>query len=325
MYKSVGITSFNPIQTQTFHELYEKDANALVCAPTGSGKTICAEFAILRSLSTDSKNKTVYIHPKAEGVEIMARHWSNMFSKIGIAVGVLTGDAAADTKVFAASSIVLSTTRNFDAYSRRWKQRKAVQNASLVIFDELHLLGGTDGPTLEVCISRMRYIAAQTESQIRFLGLSASLANANDVGSWMGVKSGGLFNFSPKVRPIPLEIFMQSSDVGNFSSRCVPKGSLLRKSPRLTFYCARQAARVRQAPLQRHQEARRQRGPPVARLRALQEAGPAHRHRHHDLRQQRRRRRRLPLLRQGGRREGACARRAKRARKETGGVLREGS
>ena len=42
---------FNPIQTQTFAALYESDDNCLVCAPTGSGKTICAEFAILRLFS----------------------------------------------------------------------------------------------------------------------------------------------------------------------------------------------------------------------------------------------------------------------------------
>lgn len=40
--------SFNPIQTQTFNVLYNLDDNVLVAAPTGSGKTVCAEFALLR-------------------------------------------------------------------------------------------------------------------------------------------------------------------------------------------------------------------------------------------------------------------------------------
>ena len=33
---------------QVFTVLYQHDDNCLVAAPTGSGKTICAEFAILR-------------------------------------------------------------------------------------------------------------------------------------------------------------------------------------------------------------------------------------------------------------------------------------
>lgn len=40
---------FNPIQTQVFNVLYSSNDSVLVAAPTGSGKTICAEFAILRN------------------------------------------------------------------------------------------------------------------------------------------------------------------------------------------------------------------------------------------------------------------------------------
>ena len=35
---------------QVFTALYNTDENCLVAAPTGSGKTVCAEFAILRML-----------------------------------------------------------------------------------------------------------------------------------------------------------------------------------------------------------------------------------------------------------------------------------
>ena len=41
---------FNPIQSQIFHSLYHSDTNALIGAPTGSGKTIAAEIAMFKVL-----------------------------------------------------------------------------------------------------------------------------------------------------------------------------------------------------------------------------------------------------------------------------------
>lgn len=39
----------------------------------------------------------------------------------------------------------MSTPENWDMLSRRWKQRKNVQNVNLFIVDELHLIGGENG------------------------------------------------------------------------------------------------------------------------------------------------------------------------------------
>ncbi len=77
---------------------------------------------------------------------------------------------------------------------------------------------------MEVVISRMRYISRQQQPEaktapLRIVGLSASLANAREVGEWMGVPLKGLFNFSPKVRPAPLEIYFWSFDQNNYSAR----------------------------------------------------------------------------------------------------------
>jgi pre-mRNA-splicing helicase BRR2 len=55
---------FNSVQTQTFSALYESDANTLVCAASGVGKTVCAELAILRLLSKHPEGKCVYVNPK---------------------------------------------------------------------------------------------------------------------------------------------------------------------------------------------------------------------------------------------------------------------
>lgn len=103
--------------------------------------------------------------------------------------------------------------------SRRWKLRKAVQDVSLFIVEDMHLVGGNKGPTLEVVTSRMRYMSSQLEKPIRIVALSASLANGRDIGDWMGVPSHAMFNFHPQVRPVPLEIRIQGYDINHFASR----------------------------------------------------------------------------------------------------------
>lgn len=75
-----------------------------------------------------------------------------------------------------------------------------LQSLPLFIVDELHLIGGAHGPVLEVVTSRMRYIssmAREGSKPIRIVGLCTSLANAKDLGEWIGATSHGLFNFPP--------------------------------------------------------------------------------------------------------------------------------
>ncbi|BBM97599.1 pre-mRNA-splicing helicase BRR2 [Marchantia polymorpha subsp. ruderalis] len=214
---------FNPIQTQVFTVLYNTDDNVLVAAPTGSGKTICAEFAVLRMLQKGGENGTsrcVYIAPVEALAKERYRDWEGKFGKgLGVRVVELTGETATDMKLLEKGQIIISTPERWDVLSRRWKQRKHVQQVSLFLVDELHLIGGEGGPVLEVIVSRMRYIGSQPDSQIRIVALSTSLANAKDLGEWIGASSHGLFNFPPGVRPVPLEIHIQGVDIANFEAR----------------------------------------------------------------------------------------------------------
>lgn len=57
-----------------FQELHDGDANVLVCAPTGSGKTACAEMALMRLFTNNPSARAVYIAPKAE-VTSLPREW----------------------------------------------------------------------------------------------------------------------------------------------------------------------------------------------------------------------------------------------------------
>jgi len=46
-----------------FNAVYNSDDNVFIGAPTGSGKTICAEFAILRMFAQNAEAHCVYVTP----------------------------------------------------------------------------------------------------------------------------------------------------------------------------------------------------------------------------------------------------------------------
>eukprot|EP00299_Pterocystis_sp_00344_P017283 c8663_g1_i1.p1 GENE.c8663_g1_i1~~c8663_g1_i1.p1 ORF type:complete len:1193 (-),score=289.98 c8663_g1_i1:9-3494(-) len=212
--------TFNPIQTQVFMSLYNTDDNVFIGAPTGSGKTVCAEFAILRVLSKTGSHRIVYVAPSEDIAKLTFKNWKQKFGKgLSREVVFLTGETAVDLKLLERGEIIVTTAERWDMMSRRWKQRKNVQNVDLFIVDELHLIGGDEGPVLEVIVSRMRSIASQTEKGIRIVGLATSMANAKDLGEWIGAAPHTIFNFRPNVRPVPLEIHLQGYEIANFSSR----------------------------------------------------------------------------------------------------------
>ena len=94
------------------------------------------------------------------------------------------------------------TITQWDILSRRWKQRKHVQNISLLVADEAQLVGsGEVGPVYEVVISRTRYVSAQTDNKTRIVACSVPLANARDFGDWMGANAHTIFNFMPRFVP----------------------------------------------------------------------------------------------------------------------------
>lgn len=66
---------FNPIQTQVFFSLYQTDKNILIGAPTGSGKTIMSELAILHLMKEHPEKKTVYIAPLKALVRERLKDW----------------------------------------------------------------------------------------------------------------------------------------------------------------------------------------------------------------------------------------------------------
>ncbi|KAH7850882.1 hypothetical protein Vadar_004154 [Vaccinium darrowii] len=206
---------FNPIQTQSFHVLYHTDENILLGAPTGSGKTISAELAMLHLFNTQPDMKVIYIAPLKAIVRERMNDWrKRLVSQLGKKMVEMTGDYTPDLMALLSADIIIATPEKWDGISRNWHSRSYVTKVGLMILDEIHLLGADRGPILEVIVSRMRYISSQTERAVRFVGLSTALANAHDLADWLGVGEIGLFNFKPSVRPVPLEVHIQASVLG---------------------------------------------------------------------------------------------------------------
>eukprot|EP01065_Artemidia_motanka_P043101 TRINITY_DN5922_c1_g1_i1.p1 TRINITY_DN5922_c1_g1~~TRINITY_DN5922_c1_g1_i1.p1 ORF type:complete len:2177 (+),score=912.07 TRINITY_DN5922_c1_g1_i1:805-6531(+) len=218
-----GLPHFNSIQTQVFHTLINTQDNCLVCAPTGSGKTLCAELAVLRALTEakDQRVRVVYCAPMADIAKQTFAAWSQRFGKgLGRRVVMLNGETASDLKLLEFGELIVCTAEHWDQLSRRWQRRKNVTSVKLFIADELHLIGSKHGPTLEICVSRMRYIASQLkDNKIRIVGLASSLLHARDLGMWMGAPAHCVFNFHPSVRPVRLDIRFHGFSEGGYSSR----------------------------------------------------------------------------------------------------------
>ncbi|KAJ2390085.1 Pre-mRNA splicing [Coemansia sp. RSA 2611] len=195
------------------------------------------------------RRRAVYLAPFAALVRARARDWRQRLGGLqgGKTFAVLSGDVAGDLKRIANAHVVLATPTAWDALSRRWRQRQrhGVRDIGLVIADELHWAGGAGlglsddvvsagaddddagadavgdqlAAAYEAVVSRVRYMAAQLDRAIRIVALSVPLANARDVAAWIGAPSAAVFNFHPAVRPVPLEIRIETSTVPHFASR----------------------------------------------------------------------------------------------------------
>ena len=90
------------IFVSVFNAIYNSDDNVFVGAPTGSGKTICAEFAVLRMFSQNAEGRCVFVTPLEPLAQQMYSDWSNKFGQqLGKKVVLLTGETGTDLKLLA--------------------------------------------------------------------------------------------------------------------------------------------------------------------------------------------------------------------------------
>lgn len=246
-------THFNPIQTQIFHCLYHTDHNVLLGAPTGSGKSIAAEIAIFRVFKLNPRGKVVYIAPLKALVKERIEDWSVRFGeKLGKTVVELTGDVTPDANAIRKSHVIVTTPEKWDGISRSWQTREYVRDVSLIVIDEIHLLGEDRGPVLEVIVSRTNFISSHTMRKIRIIGLSTALANAKDLANWLEIGQMGLYNFKPSVRPVPMSVHISGFTGKHYCPRMAtmnrPAFQAIRQyspcTPALIFVSSRRQTRL---------------------------------------------------------------------------------
>lgn len=210
---------FNKFQSQAFHSLWATQENVFLAMAKGTGKTACAELAIL-ALWRQNHQRIVYINPSSEVLDEKLRRWRSVFPQLTDPpkrVVKLTGDLSADIKLQASAHLVLATPRQLDALSRRWRLRKAVQMVDLVVADDLHLVAGGDNgdnaASYEVVLSRFRLMAAHLNRSLRIIALSQPLLYHRDMAEWLGCSKKNTYNFAPsdRFRP-PRETVLEPYD-----------------------------------------------------------------------------------------------------------------
>ncbi|KAK1236425.1 ATP-dependent DNA helicase MER3, partial [Marasmius sp. AFHP31] len=203
---------FNAVQSSCFDDLFHTPENLVVSAPTGSGKTVLFELAIIKMLteaSPGSRAKCVYIAPTKALCGERYRDWSNKFDALGFKCCELTGDTVhfgrgvwGEAKN---ASIIVTTGEKWDSLTRNWSDYSNILSTiQLFLVDEVHILNESRGSTLEVVVSRMKIRG----SGVRFVVVSATVPNIQDIAAWIGSSSGKgaakVFEFGEDYRPCKL-------------------------------------------------------------------------------------------------------------------------
>lgn len=227
--------TFNPMQTQLFHVLYHTDKPVFLGAPTGSGKTVVAELAVLRMKRHFPKGICVYIAPLTSLARERLKEWRARLgtAPLGWRILELSGDTNHDRVVLERADIVVCTPEKWDIISRGWRGTASgdgttpingkdfVNRVKLLLLDEMHLLGEESGAVLEGIVCRTRFISHVLKQHdvapTRIIGLSTALENPLDLSSFLGIDTAsgkptarhGIYNFRPSVRPVPIIAHIQ--------------------------------------------------------------------------------------------------------------------
>ncbi len=177
------------------------DRSVMVAAPTGTGKTLVAEYAIWRAQQRGQR--VIYTTPLKA---LSNQKYRDLRTIYGFdAVGLVTGDIVEHS----AASIVIMTTevyRNMllEEGGDRFGRGENIIPSSMadvgsIIFDELHYLSDIGrGPVWEEAI-------ICSPPNVQLVGLSATVSNAEDLADWISRVHRPISLVVHEERAVPLE------------------------------------------------------------------------------------------------------------------------
>ena len=180
----LGITELYPPQQEAVNAGALKGRNLVLASPTASGKTLVAELCALKHV-LERDGKVLYLSPlRALATEKFEefRKYTRIHKENGkrVSVGISTGDYDSSDPWMGKHDIIITTNEKADSLLRH--RAKWVNNVSLVVADEVHLLNDADrGPTLEVVLARLM----QVNPDVQLLVLSATIKNVEEVAEWL--------------------------------------------------------------------------------------------------------------------------------------------
>jgi helicase len=175
--------ALNPAQAEVVPHLLKHDRHVLVVAPTGAGKTTIGMVAALQTVR-GQRRKAAWLVPQrslTDELDVELQRWR----AAGLRVERLSGEYAVDVQRVRDADVWVATTEKFEALCRAGSVRQALAEVGCLVVDEIHLLGdAARGPVLEALLARVRGEA----SAVRIVGLSATVANAEEIADWLGAQ-----------------------------------------------------------------------------------------------------------------------------------------
>jgi superfamily II RNA helicase len=171
----------------------EANQSVLVSAPTGTGKTLIAEYLIKKSISEN--RGVIYTAPIKALSNQKFREFELLFPG---KVGIITGDVNINPR----APLLIMTTEIFR--NKVLEFETTLDNHNWIIFDEIHYLDNVERGT--VWEESLIFLP----QQMRFLGLSATIPNVDHFAHWLRqVHRHPIKVIKETNRPVPLHFFFQ--------------------------------------------------------------------------------------------------------------------